>query len=267
MTLLRPAAVAGTFYPADPGELARSVDSLLAGATDDAVHAEAAAPVALIVPHAGYVYSGPIAASAYARLAPWRDSITRVVVIGPAHRVPVRGLALSSADAFRTPLGDVPIDRVANSMLTGLPGVHVDDRAHAAEHSIEVQLPFLQMVLAAGWTLVPIVAGDAPAAMVADVLDQCWGEPGTLVVVSSDLSHYHVAQAARRLDASTAASIVAGRWELLRGDDACGAVPVRGALELSRRHGQHVSLLDLRNSADTAGPADRVVGYGSFLVR
>lgn len=264
MTVVRPPAVAGTFYPADPGALARMIDGMLA---DVEVHGDRVAPVALIVPHAGYVYSGPIAASAYARLAPWRESITRVVVIGPAHRVPVRGLALSSADSFATPLGLVPLDQAGNAVVEGLPGVHVDDRAHAPEHSIEVQLPFLQATLAGGWMLVPIIAGIAAAATVAEVLDAFWGEPGTLVVVSSDLSHYHVAQAARRLDAATAASIVAARWELLDSDDACGVVPVRGALELSRRHGQHVALLDLRNSADTAGPPDRVVGYGSFLVR
>jgi hypothetical protein len=264
MTTIRAAAVAGTFYPGDPHELACMIDAMV-GAVE--VRGDVVAPVALIVPHAGYVYSGPIAATAYARLAPWRDSITRVVVIGPAHRVPVRGLALSSADSFATPLGVIPVDRAANGLLTGLPDVYVDDRAHAPEHSVEVQLPFLQRTLAGGWTLLPIVAGNATAANVAEVLEVFWGEPGTLVVVSTDLSHYHVTHAARRLDAATAASIVSARWELLGGEDACGVVPVRGALELTRRHDQRVTLLDLRNSGDTAGPTDRVVGYGSFLVR
>jgi hypothetical protein len=266
MTAIRPAAVAGTFYPAEPAELAALVAGMLAAAPADGGN-DAVAPVALIVPHAGLVYSGPIAATAYARLAPWQDAITRVVVIGPAHRVPVRGLALSSAAAFATPLGKVTVDQRANALLSGVPGVHVDDRAHAAEHSIEVQLPFLQTVLGPGWTLLPIVAGEAPAAMVAVALAVFWGVPGTLVVVSSDLSHYHDAAAARRLDAATAASIVAARWELLSSQDACGVVPMRGALELCRRHDQRVTMLDLRNSGDTAGPTDRVVGYGSFLVR
>jgi AmmeMemoRadiSam system protein B len=266
MTAIRPAAVAGTFYPADPAELAALVAGMLGAAHADSGN-DAVAPVALIVPHAGLIYSGPIAATAYARLAPWRDAITRVVVIGPAHRVPVRGMALSSAAAFATPLGNITVDQRGNALLTGVPGVHVDDRAHAAEHSIEVQLPFLQTVLSPGWTLLPIVAGDAPAAMVAVTLAVFWGVPGTLVVVSSDLSHYRDAAAARRLDAATAASIVATRWELLDGQDACGVVPMRGALELCRRNDQRVTMLDLRNSGDTAGPTDRVVGYGSFLVR
>lgn len=264
MTALRPAAVAGTFYPSDPEELARTIDTLLAAA---AVTPAAAAPTALIVPHAGYVYSGPVAATAYAGLSAWRDLITRVVVIGPAHRVPVSGLALSSADGFVTPLGVVAIDTVANRLLATCNGAYIDDRAHALEHSVEVHLPFLQRTLGTAWSLVPIVAGDAPASIVADALEALWAEPGTLIVVSTDLSHYHDAHTAHRLDAATAAAIVAGNWEQLDGSRACGVVPVRGALELARRHGGHIDLLDLRNSGDTAGPADRVVGYGSFAVR
>jgi AmmeMemoRadiSam system protein B len=188
-------------------------------------------------------------------------------VAGPAHRVPVRGLALSSADGFATPLGVVPVDRAANLMLLDRPGVYLDDRAHAQEHSIEVHVPFLQRSLGDGWSLVPIVAGNASAAMVAEALDQLWGEPGTLIVISSDLSHYHDASTARQLDADTATAIVAAEWETLDGDDACGVVPLCGALVLARDHGEHIELLDLRNSGDTAGPSDRVVGYGSFLVR
>ena len=264
MSTIRAAAVAGTFYPADPGQLAGMIDFLLAQVL---VAPEDAPPLALIVPHAGYVYSGPVAASAYARLTPWRGSITRVVVAGPAHRVPVKGLALSSVDGFATPLGVVPVDRAANRMLLDRPGVYVDDRAHAQEHGIEVHLPFLQRSLDDGWSLVPIVAGNAAAAMVAEALDGFWGEPGTLIVISSDLSHFHDARTARRLDAATATAIVAAEWETLDGDDACGAVPLRGALALARDHGEHIELVDLRNSADTSGPSDRVVGYASFVVR
>jgi AmmeMemoRadiSam system protein B len=264
MRAIRPAAVAGSFYPDDPHELASMIDALLAAVR---VEPEDAPPLALIVPHAGYVYSGPVAASAYARLTPWRDGITRVVVAGPAHRVPVTGLALSSADGFATPLGVVPVDRAANLTLLDLPGVHLDDRAHAQEHSIEVHVPFLQRSLGDGWSLVPIVAGNASAAMVAEALDQLWGESGTLIVISSDLSHYHDARTARQLDADTATAIVAAEWETLDGDHACGVVPLCGALALARDRGEHIELLDLRNSGDTAGPSDRVVGYGSFLVR
>ena len=263
MTTVRPAAVAGTFYPGGAVVLAEVVDALIAGAAHET---DAAPPVALIAPHAGYVYSGPVAASAYVRLLPWRDSITRVVVIGPAHRSYVNGLALSSADAFETPLGRVPTDHLANAVLQRCKGVYVDDHAHSAEHSVEVHLPFLQRVLGTRWSLVPILAGTADIETVAEALDTVWGADGTLVVVSTDLSHYHDARTARRLDMVTAAEIVRARWEDLDGEQACGAVPVRGALELARRHGETVSLLDLRNSGDTAGPAERVVGYGSFVV-
>ena len=263
MTTIRHAAVAGSFYPARPDELRALVDRLLDAAPHEC---DDTPPVALIAPHAGYVYSGPVAATAYARLLPWRHSITRVVVIGPAHRVPVHGLALSSAEAFATPLGLVHVDHLANGLLARQPGVHVDDRAHEQEHSVEVHLPFLQRVLGSNWSLVPVVAGAASVTEVADALDTVWAADGTLVVISSDLSHFHDAHTARRLDAATAADIVAGRWEHLAGEQACGAVPVRGALELARRHDETVRLLDLRNSGDTAGPDSRVVGYGSFVV-
>ena len=273
MIIVRPAAVAGTFYPGDPRTLAATVDRLLVAAaldtdTDSEADADSGniAPVAVIAPHAGYVYSGPVAASAYARIAPWKGTITRVVVIGPAHRAYVTGLALSSADAFATPLGEIPVDRVAHEVLLRHPGVGVDDHAHAAEHSLEVHLPFLQRALGDGWSLVPIVAGAADTGTVADALGAVWGADGTLVVVSSDLSHYHDTHTARRLDLATAAAIVSGDWEHLDGERACGAAPVRGALELARRHGETITLLDLRNSGDTAGPMSRVVGYGSFLV-
>jgi AmmeMemoRadiSam system protein B len=265
MSTVRRAAVDGLFYPSDHDALAGLVDHLLAGVA--ATPTAATPPVALIAPHAGYVYSGPVAATAYAGLAPWRDEIRRVVVVGPAHRVAVRGLALSSADAFATPLGTVDLDHAACMTLLDHPCVRVDDAAHAPEHSIEVQIPFLQRVLGDGWLLVPVLAGSAPAGVVADALAPLWGTAGTLVVVSTDLSHYYDLATARQLDQATAATIVAAAWEQLGVDDACGAVPVRGALELVRRRGQHVDLLDLRTSADTAGPPDRVVGYGSFVVR
>ncbi|MDO8388892.1 MAG: AmmeMemoRadiSam system protein B [Actinomycetota bacterium] len=266
MTLVRRPAVAGSFYPADPTELAAMVDAMLAAAHAAAPAAATTPPVAIIVPHAGFVYSGPVAATAYARVRQWQQAITRVVVIGPAHRVPVHGLALSSAAAFATPLGPVPIDHIANGLLARRAGVYTDDGAHELEHSIEVHLPFLQRVLGLDWSLVPIIAGAASATMVADALEMVWGADGTLVVVSTDLSHYHDQRTASRMDAETAAMIVSAQWEEVDGDHACGAVPVRGALELTRRHTDAVTLLDLRTSGDTAGPAARVVGYGSFLV-
>lgn len=266
MGSVRPAAVAGMFYPGETAALTAMVDGLLAEARDG-VGEEARPPTALIAPHAGYVYSGPTAALAYIRLTPWHEEIRRVVVAGPAHRVPVRGLALSSAAAFATPLGEVPVDREANALLADGGGARVDDLAHAEEHSVEVHLPFLQRVLAPGWTFVPVVAGAATPGQVADALEPLWGAPGTLVVLSSDLSHYLHIDRARRIDAVTAEAIGRRAWEEISGEQACGAVPVRGALELARRHGQQVRLLDLRTSGDTAGDPYRVVGYGSFEIR
>lgn len=269
MTTVRPAAVAGFFYPDDPDQLMTMVDSMLAlaQAPADAPANDDELPVALIVPHAGYVYSGPVAASAYVHLRRWRDDVRRVMVIGPPHRVPVHGLALSGADEWVTPLGRIPVDRPACEQLLNTPGVCVDDHAHAAEHSIEVHLPFLQRVLDPGWTLVPVLAGGPAAGSLADALESVWAAPGTVAVVSTDLSHYHPQWQARSLDRATAELIVNREWEHLDGDRACGASGVRAALELARRHHEHVELVDLRDSGDTSGPMDRVVGYGSFLVR
>lgn len=262
---VRPPAVAGSFYPADPRRLAETVDLLLRGAGTP--EPDVTAPVALVAPHAGYVYSGPIAASAYVRLLPWRIAFDRVVVVAPAHRVPVRGLALSSADAFATPLGDVLVDRPATEALLGHAGVSIHDAAHRDEHAVEVHLPFLQRVLAPGWALVPALAGGAPTEVIADALATLWGAPRTLVVISTDLSHYHDLATARRLDAATVAAIEAGDWRSIDPDRACGASPVRAALALAAERQQHAVALDVRTSGDTAGPDDRVVGYASFVVR
>jgi AmmeMemoRadiSam system protein B len=244
------------FYPDRPDELGALVDRLLVDAGTDV--GGTTAPKALIAPHAGYIYSGPIAASAYARWLPARDRITRVVLLGPAHRVPVRTMALSSADEWRTPLGSVPIEHLA------LDGVVTDDEPHAQEHSLEVHLPFLQRVLD-DFTLVPIVVGHASASLVADVLERCWGGDETGIVVSTDLSHYHDYDTATALDRNTAAAIVTGGRPLVP-TDACGAYPVNGMVEAAHRRRLDVELLDLRNSGDTAGTRDRVVGYGAFTV-
>ncbi len=268
MSHVRPPAVAGMFYPRDPAELAATVDALIA-AVDRGVEADTrpGGPVALVVPHAGYRYSGRTAAVAYARLRPWAEEVRHVVVVGPAHRVALRGLGLSSADGFATPLGVVPVDRATCDALLARRGVAYNDHTHQLEHSVEVQLPFLQRVLGDTWSLVPVVAGTIDASQVADALADLWGAPQTLFVISTDLSHYHDLATTRRLDRATAATIVAASWETLGSDDACGAVPVRGALELARRNGEHVRLLELSTSADGGGPTDHVVGYGSFVVR
>ena len=255
---VRPAAVAGMFYPSAPDCLAGDIRAYL----DDATPSRAKVPKALIVPHAGYVYSGPIAATAYALLAPVRDAVDRVVLLGPAHRVPVRGLATTSAGYFATPLGEVPVDADAVGTALTFSQVAVSDAAHAGEHALEVQLPFLQTVLRR-FTLVPLAVGHATLREVEEVLDALWGGPETLVVVSSDLSHYHAYAEAKRIDRATADAILA-MSPTLDHEQACGATPVNALLQCASRRGLSPALLDLRNSGDTAGDRARVVGYASF---
>jgi AmmeMemoRadiSam system protein B len=256
----RPAAVAGTFYPGDAKTLQRGIAAMLAQPGR-----AAASPKALIVPHAGYVYSGPIAASAYAALEKSAAVIRRVVLFGPAHRVWVAGLAASSAAGFATPLGTVPVDQAAIAAVMHLHQVEINDAAHAQEHSLEVQLPFLQAVLN-DFSVVPFVVGGASPTEVAEVMDILWGGPETLIVVSSDLSHYLPYAEARRIDRATADSILEVR-AISRHEQACGATPINGLLEVARRRGLLPDLLDLRNSGDTAGDRDRVVGYSAFAFR
>jgi AmmeMemoRadiSam system protein B len=256
---VRPPAVAGAFYPESPRGLAEAVRSYL-----DAAKAPAGPiPKAVIAPHAGYVYSGPVAAAAYNRIAAAREQIERVVLLGPAHRVPVAGLAAPDAYAFATPLGNVPIDQTAIEAIVTLPFVDVHHKAHEFEHSLEVHLPFLQTVLGA-FSLVPLVVGDATPEEVAQVLELLWGGPETLIVVSSDLSHYHDYSTARKMDAATSRAIENLQPNDIRYDDACGRAPVQGLLVAARQHGLHARTLDLRNSGDTAGPRDAVVGYGAW---
>ncbi|MDJ0808263.1 MAG: AmmeMemoRadiSam system protein B [Gammaproteobacteria bacterium] len=258
MATTRQPAVAGMFYPADPTELREMVEAFLAQAEP-----QGTLPKAIISPHAGFIYSGPIAASAYARLHAGRKQIKRVVLLGPSHRVPFRGLATSDADVFRTPLGEVPIDHAAADLLHGLPQLQLLPAAHASEHSLEVQLPFLQLVLEA-FKLVPLVVGDATGEEVAAVLRRLWGGPETLIVISSDLSHYHDYLTAQQMDRSTSEAIVALHPEAIGYEDACGRIPVQGLLNLAKREGLEGELIDLRNSGDTAGSRDQVVGYGAY---
>ena len=261
MGQVRRPAVAGTFYPGSREELAETVRACL-----DAAGAPAEAPPkAVVAPHAGYVYSGPVAGSAYTRLAPLRGRVERVVLLGPAHRVACRGLAAPSCDAFATPLGDVPLDREALDRALALPQVETNDLAHADEHSLEVHLPFLQTVLGA-FQLAPFVVGEAKPGEVAEVLELLWGGPETLLVVSSDLSHYHEYATARRIDAETTRAIEALDPDAISHEQACGRIPVQGLLLAARRHGLAARAVDVRSSGDTAGPRDRVVGYGSYVL-
>ncbi len=261
---VRRPAVAGQFYPADPGELEFQVDRMMTAAYGY-TPPEAAVPKALIVPHAGYVYSGQIAASGYARLAPRRDLIRRVVLLGPSHRVPVRGLALPDVDAFQTPIANIPLDTEGMQALSALPFVNRSDEAHRREHSLEVHLPFLQEALDS-FTLLPIVVGDASTEQVAAALELVWGGPETLIVVSSDMSHYLDYDSARRIDSETSASIEKLEAGFLEPRQACGARPVNGLLQVARRLDLRATCIDLRNSGDTAGTKDRVVGYGTWVL-
>ena len=253
----RPAAVAGSFYPGNPATLKHGIEAMLAGA-----EAAEATPKALIVPHAGYIYSGPTAANAYVALKKSAAVIRHVVMFGPAHRVWVPGLAATSADWFETPLGKVAVDRHAIEKVMHLHHVEILDEAHAQEHSLEVQLPFLQTVLD-DFAFAPFVVGGATPTEVADVMDALWGGPETLFVVSSDLSHYLPYADAQRVDRATADSVLQRR-PLSRHEQACGATPINGLLEVARRRNLHPTLLDLRNSGDTAGDRERVVGYAAF---
>jgi AmmeMemoRadiSam system protein B len=257
---VRAPAVAGMFYPGESRALTQALVGLLRGAAHNAP--ERAVPKAIIAPHAGYVYSGPIAASVYALLAPARRSITRVVLLGPTHRVAVGGLALPGCGAFATPLGTVEIDPDAIEALRGLPQVVVSAQAHALEHSLEVHVPFLQTGIER-FELVPLAVGDCTADEVAEVLDALWGGPETLIVVSSDLSHYLSYADAQAVDRVTAKAILGLATDISH-EQACGATPVMGLTCVARRRGLKPELIDLRNSGDTAGDKTRVVGYGSF---
>ncbi len=259
---VRPPAVAQLFYPGDARALAGAITDYLEQTAEEPL--APGFPKAVIVPHAGYVYSGAVAASAYGLLRPGRGIVKRVVLLGPCHRVPVRGLALPAAASFETPLGRIPIDKQAAGAIRGLPQVMESSATHAQEHALEVQLPFLQQALGE-FSLLPLVVGDVAPDKVAEVLGRVWGGAETLIVISSDLSHYHPYEVARGIDGATVRAIL-GFDAGLSHDQACGATPIAGLLIAARRHGLIPRLLDCRNSGDTAGGKDRVVGYASFAL-
>lgn len=262
MGAVRPAAVAGSFYPANGKALSAVVREHL-DAARKSFEPHDTWPKALIVPHAGYVYSGPVAASAYVQLETARDLIARVVLIGPSHHVSFDGLAVSSSTAFETPLGSVPIDETARRQVLKLPFVEVLDEAHHWEHSLEVQLPFLQEVLGS-FSVLPIAFGRSSSQQVAEVLASLWGGDETLIVISSDLSHYHDYDTARRMDLATARAIESLEPERIASEQACGRVGINGLLLSARSRGLQPRCLDLRSSGDTAGGRHEVVGYGAW---
>jgi len=257
---VRQAAVAGTFYPSEPSDLKAQLQDMLKVADTGA----SACPKVIIAPHAGYVYSGPVAASAYARLKNATQPITRVVLLGPSHRVGFRGIAATTDSNYSTPLGDIPLDRRSIESLLALPQVGFLKEAHTQEHSLEVHLPFLQIMLGE-FDLIPLVVGDAEPQDVARVISVLWGGPETLIVISSDLSHYHDYKTAQKLDHETANKIIRMEPDL-KGEEACGCRPVNGLLLLARERGLQLEQVDLRNSGDTAGDHSRVVGYGAWVI-
>ncbi len=259
MESVRQPAVAGMFYPADPAELQRQVRGFL-----DAAKRKEISPKALVAPHAGYIYSGPIAGTAYAQLASLAPRIRRVLLLGPAHRMAFRGLAFSTASSFRTPLGEVEVDLDALDTIRDLPQVQESDAPFEGEHCLEVQLPFLQTVLE-DFKVVPLLVSDAKARDVAEVLEELWGGDETLIVISSDLSHYLDYASARTIDAETSQSIEQLQPEAIGPHQACGRNPLNGLLLEAQRHGLDAVTLDLRNSGDTAGPRTQVVGYGAYV--
>jgi MEMO1 family protein len=263
---VHPPAVAGRFYPSEPDRLRELVERLLADSADRAVASadRESQPKALIVPHAGYAFSGPVAASGYAWLGPWRSTIARVVLLGTCHTAGIEGLATSSAEAFDTPLGSIPVDCPAVEESLGLPQVHVHDRAQLRDHALEVQLPFLQVVLES-FDVVPFLVGRADEDAVAEVLELLWDGDSTLFLVSSDLSHHHSYAEARLLDRATAHAIEHLDGRSLSPSSACGRSAIAGLLLAARRHGLRCRTADLRSSGDTAGPRDQVVGYGAFV--
>ena len=260
MEKIREPAVAGSFYPANPLELRSMLQGYLAEPVPGAPP-----PKAIIAPHAGYIYSGPVAASAYARLQQAADHINRVVLLGPAHRVAFRGLAAPDADGFRTPLGIIPVDNTAIQEILSLPQVQINNEAHREEHSLEVHLPFLQATLK-DFTLVPLVVGEATPAEVCEIIEHFWDSPKTLIVISSDLSHFHDYETAVKLDQTTSRAIENLALEDIGYDQACGRNPVNGLLLYARQHGLSAHTIDLRNSGDTAGPRNQVVGYGAYVI-
>ncbi|TNF71329.1 MAG: AmmeMemoRadiSam system protein B [Acidobacteria bacterium] len=257
---VRPAAVAGTFYPSHTGKLRPMIKGYVKAA--EVKQGEGNSPKAVIAPHAGYIYSGPTAAFSFARLASEASLIRRIVLLGPPHRVPVKGLALPGVEGFETPLGVVPVDEGLVSRISIQSQVSVSATAHAPEHSLEVELPFLQVLLGE-FSILPLLVGDTTPNEVAEVLDRVWGGVETRIVISTDLSHYHGYSFARHIDQQTADQIV-DLQAAISPRQACGAAAVNGFLVAARRRGLSSELLDLRNSGDTAGDKSQVVGYGAF---
>ncbi len=254
----RPPAVAGTFYPDNTYELSAMLDQFL-----QSVKVTGQVPKAIIVPHAGYIYSGAVAASAYTLIRPARDKIKRVVLLGPSHKMPLLGLATTNAQNFSTPFGEVPVDRQAIYNITKFPQISIMEQVHANEHSLEVQLPFLQKILNQ-FSIIPLVVGKATPEQVGEILEALWGNEETLIIISSDLSHYNNYKVAKKLDELTTQAIETLSPKKIKSEQACGRIPINGLLHIAKIKKMQVRTIDVRNSGDTAGSKDQVVGYGAY---
>lgn len=269
-TTVRREAVAGSFYPSNCEALQTEVNALLANSWRPSIHSHSvhltlANPKAIIVPHAGYIYSGSVAATAYKTLAPVSEYIKRVVLLGPSHRVCFRGVAYCSADYYQTPLGQITIDHASIDVIKSLSQISELDKAHQEEHSLEVQLPFLQTVLGE-FSLIPLVVGDAKPEEVAEIIDTLWGKEETLIVISTDLSHFLNYQQAIAVDTATNQAIEEYRYNDISYENACGRIALQAMLKTAQHRQLNITTLDLRNSGDTAGTKDRVVGYGAWVI-
>jgi len=262
MNTRREAAVSGQFYPASANELVSTINHYLADAREYKLTKR---PRAIIVPHAGYIYSGPVAATAFKQIAPYASQIKRVLLLGPTHHVSFDGIATTSADSYHTPLGDISLDQKAIHQLEKLPQVKTLDQAHQWEHSLEVQLPFLQQVLG-NFTLIPLVVGPISSDKMAAVINPFMEDDNTIIVVSSDLSHYYDYASAQKLDQTTALAIEQLDDRAISDERACGRYPLKGLLLAARKHHLHSKTLDLKNSGDTAGSRNQVVGYGAWVI-
>ena len=267
---IRPPAVASMFYPGGTAELRKAVKKYLSNAVTEEdpklKKGETAELRTLIVPHAGYIYSGKIAACAYRLLEKNQNQFKRVLLLGPSHRVWLKGAAFPKTDAFETPLGEIALDKeLKEKILADFSWISVSDEAHSEEHCLEVQLPFLQETLR-DFELLPLVVGDAKTELVAALIQQFSEDHETLIVISTDLSHFHDYQTAREIDARTANAIELLEQNRISTEDACGAYPLRGALLAASQNQWNVHRLGLCNSGDTSGDRERVVGYGAWAM-
>ena len=261
MEKIKQADVAGMFYPGEEASLRQMVDGFIQKALSFDLR-----PRAIIAPHAGYIYSGSIAGTAYKTIAAVRDQIENVIIMSPAHRFYLRGIALHMADAFATPLGNIPVNIGIVKKIKQFSSVQWEERSFIQEHGLETHLPFIQRAFKPGIKIVPMIVGECQESEVAEILESVWEDPRNFVIISSDLSHFHSYADAKKLDRNTVDLIQNLDSQSLDTEFACGHYPICGLLNLARNRKLKIKALDIRSSGDTAGSKESVVGYGSFAV-